>query len=53
MKPREQKRHEAEKRQAKHDALSTSQKIDKALERPGMSTRELHRLGAKLNKEKS
>jgi hypothetical protein len=42
------KREQAAERQAQYDALSTSQKIERALSRRGNSTREVSRLTASL-----
>lgn len=54
MKPREQKRHEAEKRQAQHDSLSLRDKMKKAQTRPGQSMKETLRLNRLIQgKEKS
>lgn len=44
MKSKQQKRTEAEQRQAAHDALTTDEKIAKARQRGG-SVKELRRLG--------
>ena len=45
MKPKEQKRDEAQKRQATHDTLTQDQKIARAVIAPGRSLKELTRLG--------
>ena len=44
MKSKQQKRTEAEQRQAAHNALTTDQKIAKARARRGASAREIARL---------
>jgi len=53
MKSKEQKRKEAEVRQAEYDKLTTAQKIARANKAQGNSKRELARLEAIAEKEKS
>ncbi len=48
MKPATQRRAEATIRQAAHDALTTQEKLDKALERGHWNSREAKRLRKEL-----
>lgn len=47
---KENKRKEAEERQAEYDKLTTQQKIDRAKKRPGNSKKEIEKLTKKLEK---
>jgi paraquat-inducible protein B len=51
MKNKEQKRQEAAERQAEHDSLSISQKIQKCLDRGSNTSKEFKRLSRILQKE--
>lgn len=53
MKPLEQKRREAEKRQQAHDALTPHEKLKKARTRPGNSTKETLRLNRQIQGKES
>ena len=53
MKTRKQRQEEAAVRQAEYNALSTNQKIMRALDRRGKSAKELDRLNIRRNKEQA
>lgn len=53
MKSREQKRIEATARQAEYDKLSLGQKFHRAIDRRGLSMKEIGRLTARLAKEQT
>lgn len=53
MKTRKQRQEEAAVRQAEYSALSTSQKITRAMGRRGNSAKELNRLNIRRNEEQA